>query len=162
MGDQIAATQKKAIVAGTFAYLHAGHRALLAAAFAAGDIVFIGLTTDDYLRRTKNQLRPSFEERKARIEEFARQFGKPFSISPLADGLGNSTTVDYDIIVVSEESKAGAMKINVVRAANGLKPLEVVVVEPLADGAGARISSTSIYEGKIDGSGRLLKSRQRS
>ena len=52
LGEVVAG--KRVIIGGTFGFLHAGHKALLRKAFATGESVYIGLTTDAYVRRKKH------------------------------------------------------------------------------------------------------------
>lgn len=45
---------KKVVVGGTFDYLHKGHESLLTKAFEVGEKVWLGITSDDYIRKVKS------------------------------------------------------------------------------------------------------------
>ncbi len=139
------------VVGGTFAYLHDGHRALLAKAFEIGDHVCIGLTTDGYVRRVKGRGDlPSYPKREAELRRFVGRLGKAFTILPLDDRFGPSTTGNFDAIVVSEETFPAALEVNAIRKANGLKALDVIKIGSVLAWDSLPISSSKIAAGEID------------
>ena len=144
----------KVIVGGTFGHLHAGHIALLRKAFEVGDYVYIGLTTDDYVRRLKDPQIPPYNERKRLVRKFAKGLGKKFEIRPLDDSFGPSTTGDFDAIVVTNETFPTAVRINEIRKENGLGELRIIRVDFVLAFDSAPISTTRIMRGEIDREGR--------
>ncbi len=144
----------RVVVGGTFAYLHKGHMALLSKAFEIGDYVYIGLTTDEYVRRTKGHCGvPDYSSRERALMEFARGLGKRFDIVPLNDRFGPATTGDFDAIVVSEETFPIAQEINRLRRASKLTPLSVIRIGYVLAFDSAPISASRIIKGEIDRDG---------
>lgn len=146
------------VIGGTFGFLHDGHKALIRKAFAIGDYVYIGLTTDRYVRIIKSRAKiPGYSERKKKLERFARKYRKNFKIMPLNDRFGPSTTGDFDAIVVSEETLHTAREINKIRKEKGLKRLRIVKVRYVLAEDSVPISSSRIAKGEIDIHGTLAK-----
>lgn len=146
----------RVIVGGTFGHLHAGHMALLRKAFEVGDYVYIGLTTDNYVKRLKDPQMPPYNERKELVHKFAETLGKKFDIMPLDDSFGPSTTEDFDAIVVTQETFPAAVKINKIRRKNGLGELRIIMVDFVLAFDSAPISTTRIMRGEIDREGRQM------
>ena len=150
-------SEKAIIVGGTFGFMHKGHRALLGKAFRIGDSVYIGLTTDAYVKRKRHGgLIPKYAARKRALERFARSFGKPFGIKPLEDRFGPSTTGDFYAMVVSKETKPTALEINRIRKGSGLRPLRIAQVRRVLAEDGMPISTLRIIRREIDGEGRRV------
>lgn len=132
----------KACLGGTFEVLHKGHKQLLETAFALADEITIGLTTDEFASgRRGRKVRP-FDERKRGLEEFIEPYGMHAEIVPLEDEAGPALEPDMTAIVVSEETRKTADRINLKRRKLGLKPLIVVVVPMVLDSNGKKISSS--------------------
>ena len=148
----------RVIVGGTFGYLHRGHRELLAKAFEIGDSVYIGLTTEEYVRKAKNYKRiPNYSERESLLRKFVGRFGKKFEISPLNDKFGPSTTADFDAIVVTAETLPTALEINRIRSGSALKPLTIVKIGYVLSSDSVPISTSRIIRGEIDSKGNLIR-----
>src|SRR5271157_1505428 len=98
------APARTAVLGGTFDQLHVGHRALLAAAFAAADRVGIGVTSDAFLRKhpkpRAERLRP-YAERVDALEAYLhREFPKgSYWVVPLEEPFGRSVEPGVDILV---------------------------------------------------------------
>ena len=137
-------------VAGTFNRLHEGHRALLSRAFELGDEVFIGLTSDQMAARGREVRVLDYETRRINLKEFVSSLsrGKEFHILIIEDELGPAAYRDYDAIVVSSETKETAMRINEVRASNGLYPLDIIEIDMVLDNHGEPLSSTKVARGE--------------
>ena len=146
----------KVCIGGTFDILHAGHMALLKKAFEIGSIVYIGLSSDEFVRKSGKEAKP-YEERKKALEEFLSSKGwksKAF-ISPLDSVYGTTPFEDFDAIVVSPETVERAREINDIRRRNGLKELKIYVVPFVLANDGIPISSSRIKNGEIDGRKRV-------
>ncbi len=141
--------------------LHKGHKALLRKAFEVGELVIIGLTTDEFARslRKPHEIAP-YQERLAELMAFLMEEGvlHRAEVVALNDPYGPPAwNGGYDAIVVSEETEPGARVINELRARRGLKPLDVVVIPLVRAENGKPISTTRIRAGEIDREGRPLR-----
>ena len=133
------------ILGGTFDQLHSGHKLLISAAVfcCRGDnTVTIGIThpdmnTDKYLA----ELLSSIEEREAAVLDFVRSVAGHKGVCcfkcgtvTITDPFGPSITTEAaEALVVSLETEKGGFAVNRRRETNGVAPLDVVVVETLAD-----------------------------
>ncbi len=118
----------RAVLGGTFSALHRGHRTLLERAFEVAEEVHIGLTTDDFAARGRDYTPPPYAERERALRDYLRKFGRAFEIFPIDDPYGPSIAGDYDVLVVSDETRRRAWEINALRMARGLKPLKTEIV----------------------------------
>ena len=146
---------------GTFDPIHDGHRALFDKAFSLGDVT-VGLTTDAFaheIRDGTRYVRP-YEERKELLSDelhhYAKQYGRSFDIRPLETPTGIATDEQFEHLVVSPETVGPAKRINELREAAGVEPLEIHVVDHVLDEEGEVISSTRVVRGEIDPHGRVL------
>lgn len=149
------------MLGGTFDHLHAGHRALLEAAFEHADTVKIGLTTDRFARSERKPFPDrvqSYVTRRRHLREFLRtRFPRRrWSILPLDDAWGGSVLPGVDTLILSEETRKAGPAINAERRRRGLPPLRVRVVAQLPAEDGRPISSRRIRAGEIDSDGRRL------
>lgn len=141
------------VAGGTFDHLHAGHKKYLWDVFENSEQVSIGLTSDEYIARSETikelkELIQPYEERKSGLENYLEENGysersRVFGIDDdFGDTLKNES---YDAIFVAEENGVKtAGKINSLREGGGLKPLEIVRIQPLLGSDGERFSSTKI------------------
>jgi len=147
-------------VGGTFDPIHDGHISLLGRAYDLGGEgeVVIGLTSDEMARESRTRAVRSFEVREKNLRAIVRRcFAiKHANIIKIDDQCGPSIYEDFDFIVVSPETMPMAEKINRLRVKKNLKPLQISVIEYQLAQDLVRISSTRIYEGKIDKHGKIL------
>ena len=149
---------------GTFDPIHDGHRALFERAFELGDVT-VGLTSDELAPRTRAEDRPvrSYELRRkelvAELERFANEFDRVFSVRRLGSPTGIATEPEFDVLVVSPETKTGGKRINELRREQGLDPLRLVVVDHVYAEDGELLSSTRIVRGEVDEHGNLTPER---
>jgi len=141
----------KVCLGGTFNVIHAGHLALLSRAFSEGDELHVGLTSDNMAAGKRNVPVQDYDTRLKNLTEALSKLckGKRFWIFQIDDELGPAAREDFDVIVVSEETLKGAERINKMRLADGLKPLNVVIIDMVLV-QGEPISSTRIIRGQID------------
>ena len=152
---------RKVAVGGTFDELHKGHRRLLAKAFEIGEIVLIGLCTDEFVRKMgKPHMTAPYEERLRELQDFMKKskLNAKTEIIPLNDPYGNTLTDKcIEALVVSEETEKIALKINQKRSQRQLPPLKIITINMVPAENYIPISTTRIREGEIDREGHLLK-----
>ena len=146
------------IIGGTFTYIHAGHARLLV---ECGEFsrTTIGLTSDKYVRAHKIYPSFSYEKRLANLKRnlahnslLART-----TIVKIENESDVADRVRADAIIVSEETKSAAEKINAARKKRGLPALKIITV-PLAYADNLqKISCADIFHGKYDVRGKLLR-----
>ena len=152
---------RKVAVGGTFDELHKGHRMLLVKAFEVGEIVLIGLCTDEFVKKMgKPHVTAPYEVRLKELQAFLKKSslnGKA-EIIPLNDPYGNTLRDKcIEALVVSEETEKIAIKINQKRSEVQLPPLTIVTISMVPAENYTPISTTRIRQGEIDREGHLLK-----
>jgi cytidyltransferase-like protein len=152
----------KAVLGGTFDRLHAGHEALLRAAFDHAEEIGIGLTTDEFLRssgssRKTGAVRP-FDERRRELQAFldATFPGRTWYLIPLTDRWGAALEPSIRALVVSDETRAVGALANQIRRRHRTRPLTLVLCHCVLAEDLLRLSSSRIRAGKVDRQGRRL------
>ena len=144
---------------GTFDILHIGHEALFKIASNESDIILIGLTTDERAKKGRRTVNlNNYDIRKENIEILLDSLGilEKFEIVPLSNDWGPSV-IDghFEAIIVSEETKHTAERINKIRMKEGKSELRIVVVPMIMAFDGQIISSSRIRNNEIDSQGNL-------
>jgi len=139
---------------GTFDHLniHEGHKLLLKTCFNLGEHVAIGLVTDEFIQKVNKEfdsLIEPYEERRRNIILYIKSLNSDYpnhcTIIPLNDPFGPAITdPNIEIHVSSEETFKVAMKINKIRAKNGISRMIIVIIPLVLGDDGTRISSTKI------------------
>jgi cytidyltransferase-like protein len=151
---------KTVATGGTFDHIHRGHFALLTQSFEVGDVVVIGVTSDEFARREGKTPDQTYDERVKALEGFihSRFPGRRYRIAKLDDYYGPGiASPEVEAIVVSRETASRVPLANSLRESKGFSPLEVVVVDYVLADDSKPISSTRIRKGEIDVEGKLLK-----
>jgi cytidyltransferase-like protein len=153
---------RKVAVGGTFDELHKGHKILLIKAFEVGEIVLIGLCTDEFVTKMgKPHVTAPYEERLEDLQAFLEKLdlSDKAEIIPLEDPYGDTLTNRcIEALVVSEETEKIAIKINQKRSEKRLPLLKIVTISMVPAENYKPISTTRIRKGEIDHEGHLLKS----
>jgi pantetheine-phosphate adenylyltransferase len=151
---------KKVAVGGTFDEFHKGHKVLLLKAFEIGEQILIGLCSDEFAEKMgKPHITARFDERLKELLLFLKNHNlySKAKIILLNDAFGKTTTdKSIEALVVSEETKKIALKINKNRIKTGFPPLEIIIVNMVPAENYKPISTTRIREGEIDREGHLL------
>ena len=142
----------KVVIGGTFEYLHTGHRKLIEKAFELGDFVLIGITSDEF----KGDVKIKFQERKKAVEKYVSKFGKPYRVVEINDIFGPTLEEDFDVIVVSKETKKNAEKINKERKRRGMKEMKIVTIPTVLAEDLLPVTSTRIKRGEINEYGKRI------
>ncbi len=152
---------KKVAVGGTFDELHRGHKTLLLKAFEVGDHVVIGLSSDMLVNQlNKPHITAAYCERLKNLEAFLRDsdLWSRTEVVALDNAYGTSINDPYlEALVVSEETRCTALKINELRQKAALLPLTIITVSMVPSQNCTPISTTRIRKGEMDKEGRLLK-----
>lgn len=145
---------------GTFDVLHRGHRALLDAAFAAGDEgVSIGLTTDAFANARRERVVRPYAERETELKAFLAQRGHlaRAEVIPIDTPIGFALEPRFDAVAVTEETASTADVINAERARRGLPPLRVVLAPYILADDGRPIKATRVRAGELDAEGHVKR-----
>lgn len=142
-------------VAGTFNVIHKGHLALLEKAFEAGDVVHIGLTSDEMAGKARNVPVQSYEIREKQLLEAVMKISgnKSFDVLEINDAFGPTATGNYDVIVVSKNTREIAEALNWARKKSGLKKIKIIEIDIVMAEDHIPITSTRIMKGEIDKNG---------
>jgi pantetheine-phosphate adenylyltransferase len=155
---------RKVAVGGTFDELHRGHKVLLLKAFEIGERVVVGLTSDELVSKmSKPHLTATYEERRRGLQTFLLDLGlwSRTEVTPLFDSYGSSIRdPDIQALVVSEETKPTAVKINERRLKADLPELKIITITMVPSQNCGPISTTRIRKGEMDREGRLLKTQK--
>jgi pantetheine-phosphate adenylyltransferase len=150
----------RVVVGGTFEYMHRGHMALLKKAFDVGDFVYIGLTSDRYVKEKKGRKISSYLSRLERLRKEVRMLaGKTehrYRIAKLEDRYGPALRGRFDAIIVSSETEKVAREINRIRRQEGIRELRIIKIRRVLAYDGKPISSYRIFRKEIDAEGRKL------
>jgi len=140
---------------GTFDRFHKGHRKLLNHAFATSKQVVIGITSDDFASLKRSQIQPHATRKKV-IQAYLTKHkltrrGEIVKISNIFGPLNEKTLIQA--MVVTQDTKPNAIKINNWRKQNNLPTLQIEQA-PLALAQDKNpISSARIRAGEINRAG---------
>jgi pantetheine-phosphate adenylyltransferase len=152
---------KLVALGGTFDVLHAGHRHLFSEAFKLGDVVLIGVTSDRLVVTLdkKHQVRP-FSNRVRDLNKFLKthRWLSRAKVTALREPYGPAARRrKLQALIVSKGTLASGRRLNQLRLRNGLRPLDLRIVDLLKAVDGKPISTTRIRNGEIDLQGRILR-----
>jgi pantetheine-phosphate adenylyltransferase len=130
-------------------------------AFEIGERVMIGLCSDEFAEKLgKPHVTASYEERLKELKAFLNNLGLSgrAEIIPLSDPFGPTLAEScIEALVVSEETRSTALKINEKRRKAGLPALKIVTINMVPAENWTPISTTRIRKGEIDREGHLLR-----
>lgn len=139
---------KKVVIGGTFDLIHEGHLALLKKAFQLGQ-VFVGLTSDVMVKKTKKRKILVFKKRKKNLAEFIKkQFIQKPRIFKIEDKFGFALKQDFDYIVVSPGSFKNAQLLNLARRKIKKKPIKIIKIKFVMGKDGRPVSSSGLAKRK--------------
>ncbi|MCD4739854.1 pantetheine-phosphate adenylyltransferase [archaeon] len=130
-----------ACLGGTFNNLHEGHKKLIETAFKFADSVLIGLSSDEFAKK-RGKKAVSYEQRKQQLEQFLSQNHWQAEIIELNDPIGPALEPRFNAIIVSEETRGQAEKINQERINRQLHSLTILTIPMYIDDNGDKLSSS--------------------
>lgn len=147
------------VCGGTFDLLHKGHKSFLEQTLAITDKVIIGITSNSYVSKFKNEQIEDFEIRKGNVVDFLSSINaadrvKIVSINQAYEPLLTSEFSPRAIAVTTQTQKT-ANEINKKRKELGLPELEIIIIPMEKAEDGGLISSTRIRNGEINRDGKL-------
>ncbi|TBR21084.1 MAG: pantetheine-phosphate adenylyltransferase [Candidatus Nitrosotenuis sp.] len=144
---------------GTFDVIHAGHMALLNAAFSVSSHVIIGLSSDSLAAKKGKKIWHTYQQRFDSLESLIKKAfpERSYVISQLDNDFGPAVLEkQVEALIASEETAPQGKALNQMRKEKGMPPVHVMVVPMVLASDGGRISSTRIRNSEIDPSGKLL------
>ncbi len=150
----------RVVIGGTFNRFHKGHRLLVDTAikYASKDgFLFIGISCKK-LVENKSFIEPFNKRRNSVLTYIKKRHNEipTIVVEPIDTVEGPTLTDDFDLIVVSDETKKTAMEINEIRKKNGLCSMKIVTIPLVLSEDKIKISSTRIINKEIDTDGKLL------
>ena len=151
----------KVVVGGTFDYIHDGHIAILSKAFELGELVSVGICSDEMqhllLKDSVGIQLTAIRMWKLLDTLRQRKWLGRTEIRIISDPAGPAATDrEIEAIVVSPETKSRAKEINKVRNSKSIKPLEIVEIPFVLAEDRQPISSIKIRYGESDVHGKKL------
>lgn len=143
-------------VGGTFDLFHKGHEKLVTRAFSLGEKVLIGITGDGFKKDHETE---SYKKRYSSLVNFLTKKGfiSRAVIQEINDPYSSAMIADLQVIVVSEETRPVAERLNQMRKGRGLKPLKIIQISWVRAENGSIICSTDIRKKIMDRQGKLLE-----
>ncbi|KAH9627870.1 hypothetical protein HF086_015314 [Spodoptera exigua] len=143
-------TYENVVLGGTFDRLHNGHKVLLSqAVLRATKSVTVGVTDMNMLQvKTLPELIQPVEERIKEVHNFLMDINPDleYNLFPLKDLYGpTKDDPKFQLIVVSDETIRGAVKINEKREEKGIPPMDVHVISIIED---SQADTSTAEEGK--------------
>ncbi|MFW6083212.1 MAG: pantetheine-phosphate adenylyltransferase [Thermoplasmatota archaeon] len=147
---------EKVILGGTFDHVHIGHQRFLETALEIGETT-VCLVSDEMLKKWKPEVINSYKERKRKLEAFLSRFDQDWRIIPISDPYKEAVEGEYDVLVVSYDTKERGKEINEKRKEKDKEPLEMKTVKPVLADDLLPVNSSRIREGEINEVGERLK-----
>jgi inosine/xanthosine triphosphatase len=140
----------KVCLGGTFDIIHEGHASLFSKAFEIGSEIYIGISSDKFVKEMGKEAR-KYEERKREIEKFIKEnkWKKKFKIMPLENIYGITLEENFDAIIVSPETEKRAKEINEIRKRKGMNEIRIIVVPYVIADDGIPVTTSRIKAGEI-------------
>jgi len=150
----------KVCFSGTFNILHKGHKYLIDKAIdIAGEkgTLYLGITDGEILKNKEFTI--PIAERIKNIKKYLKlkNYDKQTIIKIIYDEFGPAVDGDYDAIIVSPETLKNAEELNKKRIKSGKNPLKLIEIPFVLAEDNKPISSTRIYNKKIDEEGKIVK-----
>jgi pantetheine-phosphate adenylyltransferase len=145
---------------GTFDHLHRGHRSLLEKAFDSGELIMIGVTSDEFAKRMGKELDHDYQTRVRKLRYLLQKNfpNRKYRIVSIDDFFGPEI-IDKKVeaLVTSEETASRIDIANKQREKMRIPPLDLIVIKMVVAENGIRISSTRIKHGNIDSEGKIIQ-----
>lgn len=148
--------REKIICGGSFDRFHAGHKYFLLTAQEKAKKIFLGLTSDEYLKKKiGNEDFWRYEKRLNKVGDFLKQYDARYEILEIHDPYSKALELDGDLLVTDETYMSG-LCLNKERKRIGKNPFTIIKIERIKAGDGGSLSSARIRKGEIDLNGNVL------
>lgn len=149
------------VLGGTFDRIHIGHKMLLSqAVLRAKRRVVVGVTDKNMIKTKKlHALIMPVQERIKDVEEVLEKIDNTltYEVVPITDPFGPTAfDPNMQLIVVSEETKRGGVKVNELRVKNRLTPLKMYTIPLVEQSKHDDTHDFSIMEPKVSSSNRRI------
>ncbi|XP_059478209.1 bifunctional coenzyme A synthase [Neocloeon triangulifer] len=150
------------VLGGTFDRLHIGHKELLSQAIIrCKRKLTVGVTDANMLSsKILNELIEPCDVRIEKVKEFLMDVDNTleYAVVPISDPFGpTKDDPTMDLIVVSDETLKGGLKVNEVRAGKGLAPLQLHCVQLVEDLVPSHLRDLDTEDWKISSSSARMR-----
>lgn len=140
---------------GTFDHFHEGHKKFIRHAAAHGKMLKIGITHPKMTHhKAYSESIDSFRHRSKNVQKFCKSEGISCQLSQISDLYGPTLEKkSVQALCVTQETVAGAEKINQARTAAGFRELPVFICEMYTDELGQPLHAEAIRSGSVSRTG---------
>ena len=145
---------------GTFNCFHKGHRKLIDVALqkaGKNGLVFIGISSES-LMKNRSHIKP-YDFRRDNIIFYLNEKKNELPtviIEPIDTIEGPTLSMDFDAIIVSNETEENARKINQKRKQKNMSQMKIITIPIIRAEDNKKISSSRIINNEIDTEGHVL------
>jgi len=143
------------LVGGTFDRFHKGHQKLLEMGLEECQNLEVWMTSDILARKKDRRIESWADRKKLIMSSISPALQDRISFHVLEDAFGSAPTHEVaEVIICTRETISNCEEINSLRVNNKLKPLHIVMVDPVLGSNGRVVSSTNIRRGITDRNGK--------
>lgn len=148
---------KLVAMGGTFDIIHKGHISLFDLAFKISEKVIIGVSSDEFAKKRGKVVMNPYEKRVEDLRSLLdKRYANRYIITKLEEDFGPALFKDdIEALVASKETEEKGRLLNSLRKQQGLRPLEIIVIDMVLAKDGKPISSSRIKRGEIDSNGNI-------
>jgi len=142
------------VCGGTFDHFHEGHKKFLEHGLSISKMFIIGITSDRYIKKFKDRNIETYKIRKKTVLDFLikNKISNNFKIVKIDSNKipKNVEELGVDALIVSQETKKGALEINRLRICSNNEPYEIIIHPLTYAEDGSVLSSSRIRSGEVN------------